>query len=256
MAALVVSTTLTVAACTSSGTTDPAAQREAFDARYAKGGKSTPGLNVQFADSANVAADGSPPFWSLTGIRGDGRLKSGVAATSSPSNEYESKYCGVEAYGGSEGLSASGNLNIDSDISWTASMQSVCGSKRQFHFHLGGVTEPPTLLGPHTLSEMGIISVGQTVAREVRFGVQMTNCAGIRFSNAYPPSVNARVTRLPNIALSGGSVVKQWRIESQGSHRGSCVVQGKKDFVATGVSHYLPFSMTVTEVPATTAVYP
>jgi hypothetical protein len=52
--------------------------------------------------------------------------------------------------------------------------------------------------------------------------------------------------------------VRQWRIESQGAHVGACVANGHKagTYVANGVTYFVPFALTVTEVPAPAPSYP
>ncbi|MEO5589275.1 MAG: hypothetical protein ABIS03_06795 [Gemmatimonadaceae bacterium] len=199
--------------------------------------------NYVFADSLNVADAGAPAMWSRAGIGGDGRLRSGDGTVGSPSNEYQGGSCGVSA------ILASQGFNTDPDIDWTFTTQSTCGEARSFAFRLAGLDAPPTMLGPHSIVDsLNVIAVGQSSRRMVRFGVQLTNCAGIRFGNAYPPANDARVTRLPDVISATGVASRSWMIESQGSHRGACVVSTKKGFVTNGVSYYLPFALTVTEV--------
>lgn len=199
--------------------------------------------NFVFADSVNVAPSGSAARWTTTGIKGDGRLKNGVASSGSPSNEYEGGSCGVDAT-----LGSTATFNTDPDHSWTSALQ--CGSPRMFNFYLNGLSGTPTAIGPHSVVDsFSGLAVGAAVTREARFGVQQSTCDGLRFTNAFPPSNNARVTRLPDVVRSTG-LVKQWRIESQGSHLAACILVGKAGRVTwTGVTYYLPFSITVTDVP-------
>ena len=214
--------------------------------RYAKGGGSVhPLANYSFADSVNVAPTSSPASWSIAGIQGDGRMKDGAPSTGGASNEYQGNFCGVYAVAGL--AQAPEGFNTDADIYWTSSMAASCGSARGFRFFLGGLSAAPTLVGPHTLIDVSALAVGQIATRLARFGVHLPNCAGIRFGDAYPLSSNVRVTRLPDVVSADG-VAKSWRIESQGSHRGACMIQGKKDLVPTGVYPYLPFALTLTEV--------
>ncbi len=212
--------------------------------------------NFVFADSVDVAVPGSPASWSSTGVRGDGRLRTGAVSTGGPSNEYQGDFCGV--YGIMETQAgAKTTFNTDPDINWTATMQSACGSARLFSFYLGGLNAAPTMMGPHSvIDSLGALSVGQVSTRMARFGVQMTNCDGIRFGNEYPPANNVKVTRLADVLTNAGAVARRWLVESRGSHRGACVVGTKKGFVANGVTYYLPFAITITEVPAPSPVYP
>jgi hypothetical protein len=201
--------------------------------------------NWVFADSVNLATAGNPDQWTPAGIRGDGRLKTGEVSTGSPSNEYEGGICGV--YGT---LGSTVTFNVDPDIDWTSTMQSTCGGKRLFNFYLNGLTGTPTAVGPHSVVDsFSALAVGQSATREARFGVQLSVCDGLRFTNQFPPSTNALVTRLPDVATPTG-VQRQWRIESQGSHLAACIVVGKAGRVSsTGATYYLPFSMVVTEEP-------
>jgi hypothetical protein len=233
-------------ACSPENATTPSARAPAGAPVSAQGSKGTDSrANWIFADSVNVAPPGSAAQWSKAGVRGDGRLKNGVASTGSPSNEYQGDWCGV--YGM---LGPTATFNIDPDINWISSMQSTCGGRRLFNFYLNGLTGTPTAVGPHSVVDsFSAVSVGASATREARFGVQLPNCDGLRFTDAFPPSNNALVTRLPDVATPTG-VGRQWRIESRGSHLAACIVVGKAGRVtATGVYPYLPFSIIVTEEP-------
>lgn len=250
---------LMIGACRIQDSTDSAGNElKPTPPRLAKAGSGPavdPLARYSFADSINVASVGSAPQFSAAGIRGDGRLITGVAAPAgSLSNEYQGNYCGVSAITGSG--SVHGALNTDPDIYWTSSMQSTCGGARVFLFYLNGVAASPVLLGPHTIIDsLGVLAVGQSAGRLVRFGVHLTNCAGIRFGNAYPGSNDARVTRIADVATANGPA-RRWVVESQGSHRGACVISGRKDFEPTGVTYYMPFAITITEVLPPFLTYP
>ncbi len=65
------------------------------------------------------------------------------------------------------------------------------------------------------------------------------------------------MTRLPDVTAANGLPARQWRVASQGSHRAMCIVVGKGGkLISTGVSHYLPFAYTLTEVPPPSPTYP
>lgn len=229
-----------IVACSAENATIPSARRVDATARAAK---AVSRANYVFADSVNLAVAGGAPQWTTTGIKGDGRLKTGVASTGSPSNEYEGGSCGVDAT-----LGSTATFNTDPDHGWTSALQ--CGSPRMFNFYLNGLNGTPTAIGPHSVVDaFSGLAVGASTTRESRFGVQQSTCDGLRFTNAFPPSNNARVTRLPDVSGPAG-LVKQWRIESQGSHLAACILVGKAGRVTfTGTTYYLPFSITVTEVP-------
>jgi hypothetical protein len=64
------------------------------------------------------------------------------------------------------------------------------------------------------------------------------------------------ITRLPDVPGANG-YVKQFRVQSQGSHRAECIDLGNGGkLIDTGVSHFAPFSYTVTEVPYPYPSYP
>lgn len=238
-----------------------ASERTLFEPQVLAAKAATPAADpnayYSFADSVNVAAPGADPVWSPAGIRGDGRLKNGAASVGSPSNEYQGAFCGVYAVVGYQ-KQGKGTFNTDPDIDWTSAMQPSCGSARLFGFYLAGLTAAPTLAGPHSvLDTLAVLSAGQVSARMAKFGVQLPNCDGIRFGKEYPPAADAKVTRLPDVLTSSGALAAQWRVESQGSHRGACVMRTKSgSIVATGVSYYLPFAITITEVPQPAASFP
>ena len=230
-----------VIGCSAENATTPARQVDAAIGAA----KAVSRANYVFADSVDLAAAGTAPQWSKTGIRGDGRLKNGAASTGSPSNEYEGGSCGVDAT-----LGSTATFNTDPDHGWTSAMQATCGGMRLFNFYLNGLGGAPTPIGPHSVVDaFSGLAVGASTTREARFGVQQSTCDGLRFTNAFPPSNNARVTRLPDVSTPTG-FVKQWRIESQGSHLAACILVGKAGRVTfTGVTYYLPFAITVREVP-------
>lgn len=208
--------------------------------------------NMVWEDSVNVAAPGAPASWAAAGIRGDGRNKTGQPSTFS---EYQGDYCGVSAYLGTDGTSS---MNVDTDFGYTSSMTAACGSPaRLYRFYYDGAATPTYSFGPHhTVMDLALIAVGQTVSKEVWYGVQQTNCGRLWYGDQYSPSNNVLVTRLPNITGANGTV-RQWRVQTQGSHRAMCVLPSNGGrFVSTGVSHFLPFSYTITEVLAPSPVFP
>lgn len=208
--------------------------------------------NLVWADSVNTAAAGGAPVWSPSGIRGDSRDKFGHPASFS---EYQGNFCGVSAVLGVDGGSS---LNADPDFGYTASMATACGTPaRVYRFYYDGATTPTYSAGPHhTVMNLSPLTVGQSFSEEVWFGVQQTGCQRLSFSSAYAPSNNALITRLPDVAGSNG-MVRQWLVSSQGSHRAMCLVPTKNGtLVSSGVSHFLPFSLTITEVLPPAPVYP
>jgi hypothetical protein len=221
---------------------------------FAKGATDTKSrANLVWADLVNVASPGAPENWQPAGIQGDNRNKYGVVG-GLPSDEYQGAHCGVVAFIFNQSTNDSGDLKVDIDVGYTASMAQSCGPVRTHNFYLAGTSAAPTPIG----GEFYAVSIWQLGPGESRLqGLafatqgQLPNCK-LWFDNAFPPANHVRVTRLPNL---GG--VRQWRVESQGSHIASCTVADKRgNSVPTGVSYYLPFSVLVTEVPYPFPTFP
>ncbi len=207
--------------------------------------------NLLWADNVNIAATGWPANLVAAGIRGDGRDKRGQPATFS---EYQGDFCGVSAYLGD----AMSSLNTDSDFGYTASMSAACGgSSRVERFYFDGSPTPTFSFGPHfVVLNLAALAVGGSMSEELWYGVQQTNCQRLYFSNSYGPSNNGIVTRLADISGANG-MARQWSVQSTGTHRAMCVNVGNGGkLVSTGVSHFLPFSYTLTEILPPTPVYP
>jgi len=172
------------------------------------------------------------------GIVGDGRLRDGSSAAGGDS-EFQGDMCGV-AGTITNGPREAGDLIYDPNSGPTA----PCGAARFYVFNLDGV---PTQTAP--LSRVfGIwsLDVGASVSQAQGFGVQLTNCAVLSFDSQYGGD-NLLITRLDN-----GSGARQWQVKSQGGHLAACVNLSKKgaaNYIATGKKYYLPFAITVTEIP-------
>jgi hypothetical protein len=208
-----------------------------------------PRANLVWADS--VVINGAAV---AAGIRGDGRLKDGSASTGMPTNEYQGAWCGTSAF-----RSGGADLNFKPNSSWSTSMQSVCGSQRLYNFYLSGSNGAPTLNGPHSYAwGLWTLSAGQSVLQSEGFGVQLTGCGILMFSDSarYAPASSVRQTRLADVVVNGVTQ-RQWRIESQGSHQAACVVYNPNGSVkSVGPWYYLPFALTVTEVKYPWSSYP
>ena len=201
--------------------------------------------------------------WVAAGIRGDGRLKDSSPATGTPSNEYQGRYCGVAADLSTVGTAPSGDLNYTPGIGYTSSMQTAChGGPRVYQFYLSSDSahlNPSALAsGPHSIARgLANLAPGAVVTQWEGFGIQQSNCPNLMFNDAFPPSQSLRYTRLADVVV-GGRTVRQWRIESHGSHVAACVANGAKPgtYVPTGVTYFVPFALTVTEVPYPYPSYP
>jgi hypothetical protein len=174
-----------------------------------------------------------------SGIVGDGRLRDGSSSAGGDS-EYQGDMCGV-AGTITNGPREAGDLVYDPDSGPTA----PCGAGRFYIFNLDGV---PTQTAP--LSRVfGIwsLAVGASVTQAQGFGVQLANCSVLSFDSEYGGD-NLVITRLDN-----GSGPRQWQVKSQGGHLAACVNLSRKgaaSYVATGKKYYLPFAITVTEIPS------
>lgn len=231
------------------GATGPRPNGAANMAR--SGTADTAQANLVWADSVNVAAAGSTPSWAPAGIRGDGRDRFGQPSTVS---EFQGSFCGVYAVLGVLGESS---LNTDSDFGYKSSMAAACGSSRLNRFYFDGASTPNYSFGPHYwVMNLASLAVGQSMTQAIFLGVQQPNCQRLYYASVYSPSNDALITRLADVSTANGPM-RQWLVVSQGSHRTMCVNVGNGGkLVNTGVSHYAPFALTITEVKPPYPVYP
>lgn len=222
----------------------PAAQSPVFARQI----KDPPRANLVWADTVNVAAPGEAENRQPSLVTGDGRDRYGQVSVAS---EYQGNFCGVYA-------TIDGGLNADPNTNYSATMEPSCGSARFYRFYLSGREAAPLDFGPHHwVTQIGAMTAGSSVNRSTMYGVQQPNCQRLYFADAYPPANHVRVTRLSDVTAANDKVARQWRVESQGSHRAMCIVVGKGGkLINTGVSHYLPFAYTLTEVPAPYPTFP
>ncbi len=206
--------------------------------------------NLVWAETINVAAPQELPNWQPALLTGDGRDKFGQLSSAS---EYQGQFCGVAA-------TVANGLNVDPNTYYSSTMAAACGQARVYRFYMGigGRESAPLEFGPHhTVVDIGTVAVGSSANRSTYYGVQQPNCQRFVFDDIYPPANHIRVTRLPDVASANGLPARQWRVESQGSHRAMCIVTGKAGrLISTGVSYYLPFAYSVTEVPQPSPAYP
>jgi hypothetical protein len=247
----VLATAAAALSCTESSTapTHPETPAPAFAASQTELSRA----HLVWADQVNLAAPGSTPDWQPAGIQGDDRDRFG-AAGGIASDEYQGAFCGVTAFIWNARANESGTLKVDPDAGYTSSLSSSCGSARTFRFYLNGTGSAPASIGALFLvTAIWKLEANASVLQSMSFAPQgaLTACE-LQFDNAFPPASHVRVTRLADV----GSV-RQWRVESQGSHRAACTVPDKRGRpVPTGVSYFLPFSITVTEVAAPHPTFP
>jgi hypothetical protein len=197
-----------------------------------------------------------------TGIRGDGRNRAGQR--SGILNEYQGNYCGVAAWIWDQ-RGEDGSLNPDIDVAYDAStMSTACGSARQVGFLIGNASNiggSITWAGPHVLIG-GVWTLGPSESRALAmtYGTQQVICS-LNFDSHYAGADDARLTRLPDVQTVNGSgqtvTARQWRAESQGNHRAACLkLQPNGKYTDGGIRYFLPFSVTITQVPYPYRVYP
>lgn len=207
-----------------------------------------PKANVVWEDVVNVAPLGQPAQWEPALITGDYRARDGSPITTGKSGEYQEAFCG------SAGLLRTNQmpdtayaLNFEVDWGYTSAMDIPCGGIRYYQFYFAGRGSAPLRYGPqHYALKLGTLAVGQSLLEEVHFGIQQSDCAPLRFDDAYPPSSNARVTRLADTVTAQGAL-RRWFVQSQGTHRGICTINTNRG-VKVLANYYMPFAYTITEV--------
>lgn len=236
------------------------------DVLFAKGGGSKDEASrarYSFADQVDVGTADSPQ-WVPAGIRGDDRSRDGSPASGDPSNEYQGDFCGVNAVVGSGTGSQSADFNYDPDLRWTSSLPTTCQPARSYRVYMNGPAAEPGVTRPHQIvHSLATMAEGETRTQPLHSGTLDDLGVGLWFDDAYQPASNVRVTRLPDVPDPDGlpRLVRQWRVESQGTHRAMGMVQstskkGRVEIVPSGTTYYLPFAMTVTEVPYPYPTFP
>jgi hypothetical protein len=214
--------------------------------------------NMLWQDSVDIGTVSAPNVVPA-GIRGDGRNKFGQFAA--PENEYQGNYCGVRAFIYDQ-RGEDGNLDPDTDTDYTSAMAPTCGSARQMAFYLGGSDVAPLVAGPHLLIDgLWKLGPGAVVVQPMDFGVQEASSCRFSFNASYAGASNVRLSRLADVQVVNRDNVtvtaRQWRLQSQGTHRAAClVVQPNGKYLDGGTRYYLPFAVTITQVPYPFATYP
>ena len=173
--------------------------------------------------------------------------------TGGPSNEYQGDFCGVNAVIG-------GQLFVDPLRTWSASLPATCQPARYYRYYVNGPGQAPSVVGPQSIvQDIGTMAVGATHIQPFKSGTAHELGYGLWFDDAYPPASSVLVTRLPNVMDEIGRSVRQWRVETRGTHKAVKVVTitGRKpEQAATSTFYYLPWAMTITEVPYPFPTYP
>ena len=98
------------------------------------------------------------------------------------------------------------------------------------------------------------VAPGQSVIQWEGWGSPISGCAKLVFDDAYPPASSPLQTRLADTTTTNANgqivIARHWRIESRGSHRAMCMNYANNGTPKpTGTTYFLPFSITVTEIP-------
>jgi len=214
--------------------------------------------NLVWEDSVNVAPAGQPAIWEKALLTGDYRNLYGQPISDGTSGEYQEAFCGSASYMQVQpnGSYPEAGLNFEVDFGYDPiTMDGPCGGRRYYQVFFSGRANPSVHVFPqHYARLLGTLAVGQSLFEEVHFGIQLSNCAPLRYDDAYPPSNNARVTRLTDTLTVAGPR-RRWRVESQGSHRAMCTINTNKG-VKPVASYYMPFAYTITEVMAPFPSFP
>jgi hypothetical protein len=146
-------------------------------------------------------------------------------------------------------------------VHWTTSMQAACGPARGYRYYLNGADDPNPYSGGvnHSFArDLYDLPVGQSAIQFEGFGAGLpNNCDRLMYDDAYPPSNSTLQTRLTDSTRADGVHVRRWRVESRGSHIAVCGYTNNRGvFVTTGPQYYLPFAISVTEVPYPYPKYP
>lgn len=226
---------------------------ESFEIKAKVVGETDSRANYVVANQVNVAEAGEPADYRPSGLQGDGRLKDGSSANGGDS-EYQGQFCnaGGRIFNTGPTGNIAGHLNFDPDNGFNA----YCGAPRFYKLFLGGANAAPTQASPYArVDAIWYMGPGEVALKPVGFEVALTNCAVLRFDDAFPPSQNLRISRLPDVNSVRGTV-RQWRIDSRGNHTATCVNTGRGNKTSVGASYYMPLSIIVTEVLYPAPAYP
>jgi hypothetical protein len=206
-----------------------------------------------WADEINIGTVAAPESVPAA-IRGDDRLRDGSpSAPVGPSNEYQGNFCGVNAVIGDQ-------LFVDPQRYWSASLPASCQPTRYYRYYLNGPSQAPSVVHPQSIVEdIGTMAVGETHIQPFKSGTAHELGFGLWFDDAYPPASSVLITRLPNVIDELGRSVRQWRVETRGAHKAVKVVANtgnKPGQTATSTFYYLPWALTITEVPYPFPTYP
>ena len=249
----VFTTVLVMAACATDEPTATRADPHLTTANATGNVDNTARARFTMADSINVGTT-SAPSWVPAAVRGDGRLRDGSPATPGGlSNEYQGNVCSVDAVIGS-GMKGEGyQFFLDMSRFAFSTLPASCQPTRANRYYVNGPSQAPanasTLVSIPGVSAM---SVGQTMIQALHSGTMAELGYALWWDDAYPPASSIVVTRLPNVIDEYGRSVRQWRVASRGLHKAVLVLPAtskKSGPTITNTFPYMPWAMTITEVP-------
>lgn len=191
---------------------------------------STVEVRVDWDDDLVVDIDGQPV---AAGIIGDGL---GIDGVTPGASAYQGGVCGVNARIYTDSNS-SGEMVFDT---YTAD---ECGDRRVHYFYSGlSETEPLEVATKTIARELWSMEPGQETTHWEGLHFGLPECDRVVYGAEYGTE------DLKRTRLDDGTGARQWRVESQGSHRARCVywAKGKDRFGA--FTDPMPFAFTVTEV--------
>jgi len=243
---------LVMAACVADEPTAARADARPITANAAGTVDNTTRARLTMADSINVGT-ASAPAWVPAAVRGDGRLRDGTPATPGGlSNEYQGNVCSVNAVIGS-GVKGEGyQFYLQMDRFASSALPASCLPTRYNRYYVNGPTQAPANASTFvSIAAVGSMSVGQTMIQPFHSGTMAELGFALYWDDEYPPSTSMLVTRLPNVTDEYGRSVRQWRVETRGSHKAALVTPAtsRKSGPVITSTPYMPWAMTITEVP-------
>ena len=234
----VVTALLVMAACVADEPTAPRVDAHVITANAAGNVDNTARARFTMADSINVGTP-SAPVWVPAAVRGDGRLRDGSpAAPGGLSNEYQGNVCSVNAVIGS-GLKGEGyQFFLDMARFASSTLPASCLPTRSNRYYVNGSDQAPVNASTAvSIANVSSMSVGQTMVQPFHSGTMAQLGYGLFWDDAYPPASGVLVTRLPNVVDEYGRSVRQWRVESRGSHKAVLVLPAMATERLTQASH-------------------
>jgi hypothetical protein len=247
----IVTAVFVMSACETDEPTATQVEAHPLTAKAATNVDNTARARFTMADSINVGT-ALAPVWVPAAVRGDDRLRDGTAAApGGPSNEYQGSVCSVDAVIGS-GLKGQGDqFYLDMDRYASSTLPASCLPTRYNRYYVPG-QEPANASTAASIPNISSMSVGQTMIQPFHSGTMGELGYALFWDDTYPPASSMLVTRLPNVIDEYGRSVRQWRIESRGSHKAVLVLPAtsrNSGPTITSTFYYMPWAMTITEVP-------